>query len=75
MTLYLDRPPEGEWIAMRSGCVTDFDGIGLAEVVQLDRRGRYGRSLQALVENPVPPSYAHAARGRWSAMPCFSARR
>jgi hypothetical protein len=50
VTLYLDRPPEGEWIAMRSGSITDFEGVGLAEVVQLDRRGRYGRSLQALVE-------------------------
>jgi len=49
MTLYLERPPEGEWIAMRSGSVGDADGIGVAEVAQLDRRGRYGRSLQALV--------------------------
>jgi hypothetical protein len=51
MTLYLERPPEGEWFAMRSGSVRDFEGIGLAEVVQLDRHGRYGRSLQALVES------------------------
>jgi hypothetical protein len=53
VTLYLERPPRGEWIAMRSGAVGDFEGIGLAEVVQLDRGGRYGRSLQALVSNPV----------------------
>ena len=51
MTLYLERPPAGEWIAMRSGSITDCEGIGLAEVTQLDARGRYGRSTQALVAN------------------------
>jgi len=52
VTLYLERPPEGDWIAMRHGSVRDVDGIGIAEVVQLDRGGRYGRSIQALVANP-----------------------
>jgi hypothetical protein len=56
VTLYLERPPEGEWIAMRHGSVSDAEGIGIAEVVQLDRGGRYGRSLQALVSNPESPS-------------------
>ena len=58
MTLYLERPPEGDWIAMRHGSVSDLDGIGIAEVVQLDRGGRYGRSLQALVSNPESPPEA-----------------
>ena len=49
VTLYLDRTPTGEWIAMRSGAVNDSEGIAVAEVVQLDAAGRYGRSLQALV--------------------------
>jgi hypothetical protein len=53
MTLYLERPPEGDWIAMRHGGVNDHAGVGVAEVVQLDRGGRYGRSLQALVSNPA----------------------
>jgi len=35
--------------------VRDSDGIGIAEVVQLDRTGRYGRSMQALVANPESP--------------------
>jgi hypothetical protein len=52
LTLYLERPPEGDWIALRHASVGDADGIGVAELVQLDRRGRYGRSLQALVANP-----------------------
>jgi hypothetical protein len=51
VTLYLERPPEGEWMAVRTGSVHDHDGIGVAELVQLDRRGRYGRSVQALVSN------------------------
>lgn len=55
VTLYLERPPEGDWIAMRHGSVGDVDGIAIAEVVQLDRGGRYGRSLQALVANPESP--------------------
>jgi hypothetical protein len=53
MTLYLERPPAGDWIAMRHGSVNDHGGVGVAEVVQLDRGGRYGRSLQALVTNPA----------------------
>jgi hypothetical protein len=36
---------------MRSGSISDYEGIGLAEVTQLDARGRYGRSVQALVAN------------------------
>jgi len=55
LTLYLERPPEGDWIAMRGGSVSDADGIGIAETGQLDRGGRYGRSLQALVANPQAP--------------------
>ncbi len=54
LTLYLERPPEGEWFAFRHAQVSGRGGVGIAELVQLDRRGRYGRSLQALVENPIP---------------------
>ena len=55
VTLYLERPPEGDWIAMRHGSVRSVGGIGVAEVVQLDRSGRYGRSIQALLANPESP--------------------
>jgi hypothetical protein len=51
LTLYLERPPEGHWFAFRHGAVSERRGIGLAEVAQSDRGGRYGRSLQALVVN------------------------
>jgi hypothetical protein len=51
LTLYLERPPEGAWFAYRHSQVSERRGVGVAEVTQLDRRGRYGRSLQALVAN------------------------
>jgi hypothetical protein len=54
LTLYLERPPEGEWFAFRHTQLSGRGGVGVAEVTQLDRGGRYGRSLQALVENPIP---------------------
>ena len=53
LTLYLERPPEGSWFAFRRASVSEQRGIGLAEVTQVDARGRYGRSLQALVANPA----------------------
>jgi hypothetical protein len=52
LTLYLERPPEGAWFAFRRASVSEQRGIGVAEVTQIDARGRYGRSLQALVANP-----------------------
>jgi hypothetical protein len=52
LTLYLERPPEGAWFAFRRASVNAQRGIGVAETTQLDARGRYGRSLQALVANP-----------------------
>jgi len=51
VTLYLERPPDPGWIAFRSARVGDAEGLGVAEVTQLDGRGRYGRSLQALLAN------------------------
>jgi hypothetical protein len=53
LTLYLERAPEGSWFAFRRASVSDQRGIGIAEVTQVDARGRYGRSLQGLVANPA----------------------
>jgi hypothetical protein len=49
VTLYLERAPEGRWFAFRRGSVSEHGGIAVAEVTQIDARGRYGRSLQGLV--------------------------
>ncbi len=51
ITLYRERPPRGDWLGFRPGGISDRAGIGVAEVVQFDREGRLGRSLQALVAN------------------------
>ncbi len=51
ITLYRERPPEGEWLGFRLATMADAAGVGVAEVVQFDRAGRVGRSLQALVAN------------------------
>lgn len=51
VTLYRERAPEGDWLAFRPAALSDRAGIGIAEVAQFDRAGRFGRSLQALVAN------------------------
>ena len=47
LTVHLLRPPEGEWIGVDA--VTRLDGVGLAESVLYDERGRIGRGAQTLL--------------------------
>ena len=49
LTLYVDRPPEGEWIGLESRTVIPRGGVGIAESVIYDTRGRVGRAIQALL--------------------------
>jgi acyl-Coa thioesterase superfamily protein/acyl-CoA thioesterase superfamily protein len=49
MTVYLEREPIGEWICLDSRTRISEDGIGLAESVLFDERGRVGRATQALL--------------------------
>lgn len=49
LTLYLDRPPAGEWICLKSRTLVPPDGVGLAESVLYDQRGRVGRAVQSLL--------------------------
>jgi len=53
-TIYWERPPVGDWFGFRNALLTDHEGIGLAEVDLSDSRGRLGRSLQAMLSNPIP---------------------
>jgi acyl-CoA thioesterase len=46
-TLYLFREPEGEWIGMAADHAAAHEGVGIVEVIHFDRKGRYGRSVQA----------------------------
>jgi hypothetical protein len=48
LTVYLEREPEGEWVALDAVTRVDPAGAGVAESVLSDTRGRVGRALQAL---------------------------
>ncbi len=49
LTLYIDRGPVGEWICLDARTTLAPNGIGMAESVLYDERGRVGRAIQALV--------------------------
>jgi Thioesterase-like superfamily len=49
LTLYVERQPVGEWICLQSQTVLASGGIGTAESVLFDERGRVGRAIQALL--------------------------
>jgi hypothetical protein len=52
LTLYIERPPAGEWIALQSRTLIAPGGIGTAESILYDERGRVGRATQALLIAP-----------------------
>jgi hypothetical protein len=49
LTLYVERPPEGEWIGLKARTTIATGGVGMAESVIYDTRGRIGRAVQALL--------------------------
>ncbi len=49
LTLYIEREPVGEWICLDAEMRVAPDGIGIAESVLYDERGRVGRAMQALL--------------------------
>lgn len=52
LTLYIERAPAGEWICLESETRIARDGIGVAESVLYDERGRVGHATQALLVAP-----------------------
>jgi Acyl-CoA thioesterase C-terminal domain/Acyl-CoA thioesterase N-terminal domain len=52
LTLYVEREPVGDWICLESVTRIAEGGIGLAESVLFDERGRVGRATQALLIAP-----------------------
>lgn len=52
LTLYVEREPVGEWICLDSQTRIADEGIGMAESVLYDQRGRVGRATQALLVAP-----------------------
>jgi hypothetical protein len=49
LSIHLHRYPTGEWVALDALTVAEAYGVGLAESVLHDERGRIGRSLQSLL--------------------------
>jgi hypothetical protein len=49
LTIYIERPPVGEWIGLQASTRLREGGCGFAEAVLFDRDGRVGRSLQSLL--------------------------
>jgi hypothetical protein len=52
LTLYIERPPRGEWIALDARTSIAEGGIGLSESTLFDSEGRVGRATQALLVAP-----------------------
>lgn len=49
LSVYLERMPEGEWVCVDAVTLPQTSGIGTAESVLSDERGRIGRAVQALL--------------------------
>lgn len=49
LSVYLERMPEGEWVCVDAITLPQRSGIGTAESVLSDERGRIGRAAQALL--------------------------
>jgi hypothetical protein len=49
LTLYVERPPTGEWICLQAETRIFADGVGIAESVLFDEQGQVGRAIQALL--------------------------
>ena len=49
LTLYIERPPVGEWICLEARTRIAHGGVGVAEGVLYDQTGRVGRATQALL--------------------------
>jgi Thioesterase-like superfamily len=55
LTLYIERPPVDEWVALESQTRIEAGSVAVAESVMWDRRGRIGHAIQSLVVSPRPP--------------------
>lgn len=54
LTLYLEREPVDEWVALQSEMRVLDGSVAVAESVLWDRRGRIGRAVQSLLVGPRP---------------------
>ncbi len=49
LTVHLERMPAGEWVCVDAVTLPQANGVGTAESVLSDERGRIGRALQTLL--------------------------
>ena len=49
LSVHLERMPEGEWVCVDAITLPQPEGVGTAESVLSDRRGRIGRAAQTLL--------------------------
>jgi hypothetical protein len=49
LTLYLEREPVDEWVAVQAQTRVGLGSVAVAESVLWDREGRIGRATQALI--------------------------
>jgi hypothetical protein len=49
LSVHLERMPEGEWVCVDAVTLPQPDGVGTAESVLSDERGRIGRAAQTLL--------------------------
>ncbi|MGI8714190.1 MAG: thioesterase family protein [Solirubrobacteraceae bacterium] len=49
LTIYVEREPVGEWVALQSQMLVSAGSVAVAESVLWDQRGRVGRATQALL--------------------------
>ena len=52
LTVYLEREPEGEWVALQSETRVLAGSVAVAQSVLWDQQGRIGRATQALLVGP-----------------------
>lgn len=52
LTVYVDRPPTGEWVSIASSTTVRSDGTGRSDSVLGDEAGPIGRAAQALYVAP-----------------------
>ncbi len=55
-SLFVSRPPVGEWFCLRLDRVADQDGVGVVEIALFDAGGPLGRIVQSRLANPLRPA-------------------
>jgi hypothetical protein len=49
LSVHLERMPAGEWVCLDAVTLPEPNGVGVADTVLFDERGRIGRALQTLL--------------------------